>query len=65
MTISELRKKYPKSMLGYREKEILNNPKAKVVKSRTFPNCMKVSTSIGYFVFTYGKRGYKDFTVIN
>ena len=65
MTISQLRKLYPKSMLGYREKEILSNPKAKVVKSRNWPGCMKVSTSSAYFVFTYGKKGYKDFTVVN
>jgi len=65
MTIKELRKIFPKSAMGNREKAIINSPTARVTKARSFSGCLKVSTKTNYFVFTYKKHGYKDFTVVN
>jgi hypothetical protein len=64
MTIATLRKKYPKSKMGYREKDILFGKGARLSKPRDFSGCYKVTRGNSYFVFTYGRKDYKDFTVI-
>lgn len=63
-SITALRKKYPKSLLGFREKEILNGTGAKITKARDYEDCYRVTKGSNFFLFTYGKKGYKDFTVI-
>ncbi len=63
-SILALRKAYPKSKLGFREKSILNATGAKVTKARDYPGTYKVKSGNKYFGFTHGKSGYPDFTVV-
>jgi len=64
-SITALRKKFPKSNLGFREKSILTAKGAKLTKARDYPECYRVTAGNNFFVFTYGKKNYKDFTVIS
>ena len=64
INIKLLRAKYPTSKLGFRERKILNGKGSRVSKAKEFPGCYKVSSKGMYFVFTHGKSGYSDFTVV-
>jgi hypothetical protein len=65
-SIMALRKKYPKSLLGLREKDILFSVGAKVTQPKSLykDGVFRVKAGRKTFDFTYGKKNYKDFTVI-
>lgn len=65
ISITALRKKYPKSYLGWRERDILFKKGSKITKASGYKDGYRVRSYNNSFVFTYGKKGYKDFTIIN
>ena len=56
--------KYKYQNLGFRESEILNGKGAKITKARDYPDCFRVRKGSNSFIFTYKKRGYKDYTIV-
>ena len=62
-SITQLRTIFPDNNLGYRERTILNEEGARVLRTTTL-GMYKVMGKDSYFEYTFNCRGYKDFTVV-
>ena len=62
---TSLRKKYPRPLLGFHERDILNGPGAKSQRQEIIKIVIGLTRGSSFFVFTYKKPGFKDFTVVS
>ena len=63
--IAALREEYPERYLGNRERNILFASGARVSPWEDAENSYKVTSGENSFVFTYNKRGFENFIVVN